>query len=89
MDYSFQDLAQDVLSKAKQPLTYQEIWETAGEMGLLQTLNSKGKTPWQTLGSILYVDVRDNEDTLFIKVGKRPTRFFLKKRSKEITNDTI
>lgn len=29
---------------------------------------------------LFFVDVRDNLDSRFIKVGKRPTRFFLESR---------
>jgi hypothetical protein len=54
-------------------------------MGLASKIGSAGKTPWQSLGSQLYVDVRDNESSKFIKVGKRPARFFLKERRNEIT----
>jgi hypothetical protein len=84
--YSFLDLASDVLKKADKPLTYQEVWQAAQEMGLPSKLGSAGKTPWQSLGAQLYVDVRDNESSKFMKVGKRPARFFLKERRNEITD---
>jgi hypothetical protein len=35
----------------------------------------------------LYVDVRDNDASCFIKVGKRPARFFLKARGGAISED--
>src|SRR5689334_12855764 len=85
MAYSFLDLASDVLGKAEKPLTYQEIWQAGQDMGLASKIGSSGKTPWQTLGSQLYVDVRDNEASRFIKVGKRPARFFLRRRRNELT----
>jgi hypothetical protein len=85
MAYSFLDLAFDVLKKAEKPLTYQEVWQTGEDIGLASKIVTTGKTPWQSLGAQLYVDVRDNEASKFIKVGKRPARFFLKERSKEIT----
>lgn len=85
MAYSFLDLAFDVLKKAEKPLTYQEVWQAGQEIGLTTKIGTAGKTPWQSLGSQLYVDVRDNESSKFIKVGKRPARFFLKERSTEIT----
>lgn len=85
MAYSFLDLASDVLKKAAKPLTYQEIWQAGQEMSLAGKIHTAGKTPWQSLGAQLYVDVRDNDTSKFIKVGKRPARFFLKDRSKEIT----
>ncbi len=85
MAYSFLDLAFDVLKTAKQPLIYQEIWEAGKISGLTSKIKTSGKTPWQTMGARLYVDVRDNEDSKFIKVGKRPARFFLKERQSEIS----
>lgn len=83
--YSFLDLASDVLQKAAKPLTYQEVWQAGEQMGLVSKIQTAGKTPWQSLGAQLYVEVRDNESSKFIKVGKRPARFFLKDRAKEIT----
>jgi hypothetical protein len=85
--YSFLDLALDVLKKAETPLTYQEVWQSGATLGLTSKIASVGKTPWQSLGAQLYVDVHDNASSKFIKVGKRPARFFLKERDSEITED--
>ena len=85
MVYSFLDLASDVLRKAAKPLTYQEVWQAGQQMGLVSKIQTAGRTPWQSLGAQLYVEVRDNESSKFIKVGKRPARFFLKDRAEEIT----
>jgi uncharacterized protein len=89
MAYSYLDLASDILKTAKQPLIYQEIWETAEASGLSARIKTSGKTPWQTLGAQLYVDVRDNSDSKFIKVGKRPARFFLKERQSEVSPNIV
>lgn len=89
MAYSYLDLAADVLKAAKQPLIYQEIWEMAKASGLSAKIKTSGKTPWQTLGAQLYVDVRDNSDSKFIKVGKRPARFFLKERQSEVSANLV
>ena len=85
--YSFIDLAFDVLKNAQQPLTYQEVWQAGQQEGFASRVQTAGKTPWNTLGAQLYVDVRDNDASRLIKVGKRPARFFLKARSGEITDD--
>ena len=79
MAYSFLDLAEEVLKTAFGPMTYQQIWEEAKGKGLDRKVKTSGKTPWQTLGAQLYVDVRDNSNSRFVKVGKRPARFFSKK----------
>ncbi len=90
MAYSFFDMAEDVLKKAKTPLTFQQIWEDGKSSGLAAKVKTKGKTPWNTLGARLYVDVRDNADSSkFIKVGKRPTRFFLKSREAEVSKEIV
>jgi len=87
--YSFLDLAYDVLKVATQPLTYQEVWQAGKEDGLTDKIKTSGKTPWQSLGAQLYVEVRDNEESRFMKVGKRPARFFLKNRSSELASDAV
>jgi len=89
MAYSFFDLAYDVLKQSTKPLTYQEIWEVGKDKGFVDKIKTSGKTPWQTLGAYLYVEVRDNADSRFIKVGKKPARFFLKERQKEVRPDTV
>jgi len=89
MAYMFLDLAYEVLKSATVPLTYQDIWETAKTSGLAAKVKTTGKTPWQTLGAYLYMDVRDNLDSRFVKVGKKPARFFLKERQSEVSANTI
>lgn len=75
---TFLELAEEIVRSARQPLTANEIWELAVERGLEKRLNSKGKTPWATLGARLFVDVRDNPNSRFEPLGKRPTRFGLR-----------
>jgi hypothetical protein len=89
MSYSFLDLAYDILKQAARPMVYQEIWQIAHDKGLTEKLVTTGKTPWQSLGARLYVEVRDNESSKFLKVGNRPTRFFLKERAAELQPDVI
>lgn len=89
MAYSFLDLAYDVLKQSLKPLTYQETWQIGVEKGFSDKIKTSGKTPWQSMGAQLYIDVRDNENSKFIKVGKRPARFFLKEKQSELQPDTI
>ncbi|MDZ7662511.1 COG2958 family protein [Thiohalophilus sp.] len=89
MSFTFTDYAVEVLVDADKPLTYQEIWEIGKNKGLDQRLNTTGKTPWQTLGARLFVEVRDNPRTEFIKIGSRPARFFLKARASQLPDDII
>lgn len=81
--FSFLDLAAEVLSEAKTPLTYSEIWNQAKNAGLTEKIRTSGKTPWDSLGAQLYVDVRQ-DSSRFIKVGKNPARFFLSSKAEEL-----
>ncbi len=87
--YTFLDFAQEILQSASIPMTFQEVWEFGKENGLDSKLAITGKTPWQTLGARLFVDIRDNPDTRFIKVGRNPARFFLLSRKNEVNLDDI
>ena len=89
MTYSLFDFSEEVLVNSDKPLTYQEIWNRGVELELDKKLKLTGKTPWQSLGARLFVDVRDNPNSKFIKFGERPARFFLIKRKEEITEKTI
>jgi len=85
----FLQFAEKVLEHVSTPMIYQDIWKNGVELGLDKQLKTKGKTPWQTIGAQLFVDVRDNDESVFIKVGKRPAKFFLKSKEKILTNEMI
>lgn len=78
---TFHGLAEHILKQVDKPLTANEIWKLAVEQGLAEELNSTGKTPWATLGARLYVISRDNPESVFKTVGKRPKRFYLKNKT--------
>ena len=78
MAITFLQLAERVLSEVKQPLTASEIWQEAVSRGYDKLVDSRGKTPWATLGALIYVDVRDNPSSAFAPIGARPKRFILK-----------
>lgn len=75
---NFIQLAEKVLEFTKQPMTVNEIWEKATELGWDERVGSQGKTPWQSIGARIYLDIRDNPATIFILSTKRPSRFGLK-----------
>ncbi len=74
---TFHKLAEIVLKDSEIPLTISEIWKIAVDKGLDIKLNSQGKTPSSTLGARLHVIARDNPDSLFKTIGRRPKRFYL------------
>ncbi len=75
---TFLELAERVLKEVGHPLTVEEIWQIAKEKGYVEQVGSRGKTPERTLEARLYVDIRDNPNSVFVKVGRRPVRFGLK-----------
>ena len=77
--YTFVNLIKDVFAVFPTPLTADEIWKKAVELGLDKKMASKGKTPWATLGARLYVDVKEKgEKSTFVQISKRPARFILR-----------
>lgn len=85
----FLQFAKKVLEKSESPLIYQDIWKKGLEFGIEKEIETTGKTPWQTLGARLFVEVRDNPDTLFVKVGKRPAKFYLKSKVSSLSTEII
>ncbi len=83
---TFLQLAQKVLAEEKREMSPQDIWDTAAMKGYDKLVESKGKTPWQSLGAMLYVDVRDNPNTAFAATHSRPKTFYLKDT---VVNNTI
>jgi len=75
---TFKELAMKILEEEKCPLTVEEIWEIAQKRGYDKFCSSQGKTPWRTIGAQIYVDVRDNPDSPFVKIDSKPRKFFLK-----------
>jgi hypothetical protein len=78
---TFLKLSEIILEQIKIPLTYVEIWNEAVKSGLSKRLNTKGKTPWDSISAQIYVDIRDNPNSLFYQYSKRPTKFGLKRLS--------
>ncbi len=78
MAATFIELAIEVLSIVKKPLSEREIWDEANKMGISDRLKTRGKTPWRTVGARIYTDIKNNPATQFIQVSKRPARFYLK-----------
>lgn len=85
----FLSLAQQVLSEEKKPLTPNQIWEIALSKGYDKKLGSIGKTPYRSLGAMLYVDVRDNPNSIFVSVGENPKHFYLKSLSSLINTEQL
>lgn len=77
-EYTFLDMAKEVLETEKKPLTVSQIWKCGENLHLVEKVGSMGKTPINTLQARLYVDIRDNTKSVFIQTSKRPSTFYLK-----------
>jgi len=75
---NIKDMAETIIRDAQKPLTPIEIWDIAEPQGYKQKLNLNGKTIPNTIGAQIYVDIKENTDTKFIKLKTKPTRFYLK-----------
>lgn len=84
---TYNELIYEVLKKAHFPLGVKEIWDNACKMGLDKQLLSIGKSPKNpidTIGTIIYLNIRNNQNSKFIFASKRPTTFWLKERENEL-----
>lgn len=88
MGYSFFDLAIETFRILKRPLSINELWQAAEELELANKLGTFGKTPCQTLAARIYVDLKQNPDTAFIQVSKRPAKFYLKELAVKSIEET-
>jgi hypothetical protein len=84
---TFLELAERVLEDEKRPMTANEIWQNAILKRYDKELNSEGKTPWATLGALIYVNAKDNPKTSFAQTGVRPKKFYLKTQAALIDLD--
>ena len=76
---TFKKFAELVLETEKRPLSPLDIWEKGKEIQLAERVGTSGKTPWQTIGAQIYVDIRDNPKTAFYQYSSRPMKFYLSK----------
>jgi hypothetical protein len=75
---NLREMAEKIIRDAQKPLSPVEIWEVAEPQGYKEKLNLKGRTIPSTIGAQLYTDIKDNQDSKFIKIKTKPTRFYLK-----------
>jgi hypothetical protein len=75
---NIREMAERIIRDVQQPLSPVEIWEIAEPQGYREKLNLKGRTIPSTIGAQIYTDIKDNQDSKFIKIKTKPTRFYLK-----------
>lgn len=57
-------VAKEVLEKANQPLNPTQFYAWAVDLGLANKLTYSGKTPNATLGAYIYMDLKNNPNTI-------------------------
>lgn len=72
------EIAKKVLEIKKQPLSPNQIYKIAQELGLTKELNLTGKTPWASFSALIYVDLKNNPNSIFEKVAQKPILIKLK-----------
>jgi hypothetical protein len=75
---TLREMAEKIIKEAQRPLSPVEIWEIAELQGYKEKLNLKGKTISTTIGARIYTDIKDNPDTVFVKINTKPIRFYIK-----------
>ncbi|MBR8466138.1 HrgA protein [Campylobacter sp. faydin G-140] len=84
------EVAKKVLEDKKVALSPNRIYKLAEEMRLVEQLNLKGKTPWQTFSAYIYIDLKNNPNSIFEKVSQKPILIKLKNQnSKEPRQEAI
>ncbi|WP_059040662.1 HTH domain-containing protein [Paenibacillus rubinfantis] len=78
MKLTFLSASEKVLAEERKPLSGKEIWEAIQTCGYDQLLQTKGKTPWRTIEAQIYVNMVNQPNSPFTKVGSGPVRFALK-----------
>lgn len=86
---NFLQFAEKIIKEEGKPLTPNEIWEIGAQKGYDKQINSTGKTPWQTIGARIYVDIKDNQESIFIKLKTKPVKFHLKSLSQDLDINKI
>ncbi len=76
---TFIELAEKTLEQTNKPLSPNEIWDMSNKLGIAEQFHTEGKTPWNSIGARLYTDIRDNQNSIFIQISSRPSKFFLKR----------
>lgn len=81
---TYLEVARAVLESATIPLKAPQIWDIAVEKGLDKNLANPNRQPVKTIYDRLWRDMRDKQDSIFMKASTNPTTFWLKARENEL-----
>lgn len=76
---TYRDIIEKTLRKVGKPLSANEIWQKADELGVLEGYVTEGKTPWATIAAFCYTNInKEGENSLVVQTSTRPAKFFLR-----------
>lgn len=78
MAKSIIDVTKEVLECKNKALNPNQMYHIANEMGLTKELNLNGKTPWASFAARIYMDIKENPNSIFEVVATKPMLIKLK-----------
>ena len=78
MAKSIIDVTKGVLECKNEALNPNQMYHIANEMGLTKELNLNGKTPWASFAARIYMDIKENPNSIFEVVATKPMLIKLK-----------
>ena len=72
------EVAKEVLERKKEALNPNRMYHIAREFGLTSDLNLSGKTPWASFAARIYMDIKENPNSIFEIVARKPIVIKLK-----------
>lgn len=72
------DVTKEVLECKNKVLNPNQMYHIANEMGLTKELNLNGKTPWASFAARIYMDIKENPNSIFEVVATKPMLIKLK-----------
>ena len=72
------EVAKELLELKKEALNPIKMYHIANEMGLTKELNLNGKTPWASFAARIYMDIKENPNSIFEVVATKPMLIKLK-----------
>ncbi len=86
---TFIELAEKILKLRKKPMSSEEIWDMVEEKGYDKYIFSEGKTPWATIGAVIYKDMMKNKNSIFGETDSKPKKFYIISNKKMSEKDLI
>lgn len=83
---TYLEVAKAVLESATTPLKAPQIWDIVVEKGLDKNLANANRQPIKMIYNRLWQDMRDRQDSIFMKASTNPTTFWLRARQNELQN---